>query len=167
MRYIKKINYEEFNNIIKFPKILQIIPFKDLSWNINIQDYIDNLDIEIIERNNAVFALIAINENLSKYKVYFFAYIDEKNRLRAYIPKHGNLYNPWTLSHFGNESPFDGFHSLKSITRMPKQYYEFVPELGNFQETEQYINDFEKTNLEENKEKMISEFLYFHEVLIK
>jgi len=165
MRYIKNLNYDEFYNIIKHKKIFSIISSKDLNWNININEYIENdnaINTEIIEKDNNIFALISLQDNFSKYKVYFIAYIDEKYRLRAYIPKHGNLYNPWTGSHFGNESIYDAYSSLKSITRMPKQYYEEDKENGGYKETEQYKNDFERVNLEEDKSLMIKEFLYFH-----
>ena len=165
MQYVKKINYDEFNNIIQHKKLFSIISPKDLNWNININEYLDKLDIEILEKNNMIFGLVSIKDNLSKYKVYFITYIDDKNRLRAYIPKHGNLYNPWTFTHFGNESIYDQDFSLKSITRMPKKYYEEDNETGGYKETEQYKIDFEQTELKENKEKMINEFLYFHEVL--
>ena len=164
MRYVKKIKYTEFNNIIKHYQILKIIPVKDLNWNININDYIDNnkVKVEIIRKNKMIFALVALINDLSQYKVYFFAYIDNKNRLRAYIPKYGNLYNPWTYCHFGNESPFN--FSLKSITRMPEQYYEENKELGGYKETEQYKIDFENNKLKEDKQLMINEFLTFFEV---
>ena len=45
---------------------------------------------------------------------------------------------------------------------MPKQYYEEDKEHGGYKETEQYKIDFEQTNLKDDKESMINEFLYFH-----
>ena len=162
MQYIKQLNHNEFNNIVKHNKIFSIISPKDLNWNININEYIDKLAVEIIEKNNDIFALVSITDDFSKYKVYFIAYVDMKDRLRAYIPKHGNLYNPWTASHFGNESIYDEYVSLKSITRMPEKYYEEDEETGNYKETEQYKIDFEQANLKENKDSMINEFLYFY-----
>lgn len=162
MQYIKQLNYNEFNNIVKHNKIFSIISPKDLNWNININEYLDKLNVEIIEKDNNVFALVSISDDFSKYKVYFITYVDMQDRLRAYIPKHGNLYNPWTVSHFGNESIYDEYVSLKSIARMPKKYYEEDEENGGYKETEQYKIDFEQANLKENKDLMINEFLYFY-----
>lgn len=158
MRRVYPFTYEEFNNILKYKNILSIISPDDLSWNIFVD--IDKTEIETFCKNNISFALVAVNDDLSKYKVYFIVYVDDKLRLRAYIPQYGNLYNPWTFSHFGEESPYD--YSSKSITKMPKQYYEINKKYGGYKETKHYIKDFEETELKEDKDLMIKEFLYFH-----
>lgn len=171
MRYVYNFTEEEFNNIMSSKQILRSISTKDLNWYININDYINvdkveefsnSLDIEVITRDKITFALVSLKDKLSKYKVYFIAYVDDQLRLRAYIPQYGNLYNPWTICHFGNESPF--IDSPRSLKKMPEQYYEEDKELGGYKYSEQYYIDFENANLKEDKELMIQEFLHFHKL---
>jgi len=42
-----------------------------------------------------------------EYPVYFIVYISNKKELRAYIPKHGNMWNKLTKEAFGNDEDAD------------------------------------------------------------
>lgn len=156
-RLVLSLNTEILDKILCNKKILHYIPTQDFLPSIDISK-LDNIHIEkSIKKKNLVFSLAKVQNENDVYPIYFILYVDNKNRLRAYIPKHGNLYNPWCLCAFGDESIF--INSIKSITRMPKKYYELDEDKGFYKESQQYINDFEKTKLKEDKNQMINEFI--------
>lgn len=162
MRKVYSFSFDEFSNIMQHKQILRTISPIDLNWNVDLDDCVinDRVQVEVMNKQGITFALVALKSELSKYNVYFIAYVDKDLRLRGYMPQYGNLYNPWTGTFFGEESPFK--RSQRSITQMPKIYYEEDKENGGYKETEKYKKDFEEANLKENKEEMIKEFLYFH-----
>ena len=156
-RIMKNVSVEELKEYVQSNTLNQI-PLKDLlpnlSYNID-----DEVNIQFDTINNRNFAWVQLKKELETYSIYFICYIDTHDRLRAFVPKHGNLYNPWTYSAFGAESIYP--NSPKSITNMPKQYYQLNKEKGVYEETEQYKKDFEQANLKENKQMMLNEFFKF------
>ena len=152
-RYAKLITKNELSLLVNDKKNLLKIPYKDF----NLEIHLDDINIDIEENNKLVFALISAKAHHETLPIYFIAYVDTKNRLRAFVPKHGNLYNPWTGTAFGSERAWKV--KAKSITNMPKQYYEENIEQGGYKETQQYKDEFE--HLQPNIEAMINEFTKF------
>ena len=159
-RMVKQINIDLLTKILSYKSILYKIPIEDLLPNIDISD-LNNINICTIKQlNNFTFGLVYVKNKNDDYPIWFIVYIDNKNRIRAYVPKHGNLYNPWCLTAFGNESVFS--NSRKSLCLMPEKYYMLNKEDGLYKETEQYNKDFIKKRLHENLDKMYYEFINLH-----
>ena len=156
-RIMKNVSLAELEELAQIDK-LNKIPLKDLLPNLSYTKK-DDIAIELDTVNNRNFAWVKAKKELETYPIYFICYIDTHSRLRAFVPKHGNLYNPWTYCAFGDESVYA--NSPKSITNMPKQYYQLNKDTGVYEETEEYKKDFEQTILKENKQMMLDEFFKF------
>lgn len=156
---VKQIHIDLLKRILKHKSILYKIPIQDLLPNIDISD-LNNVNICTVKsKKDITFGLVSVQNKNDDYPIWFIVYIDNKNRIRAYVPKHGNLYNPWCLSAFGNESVFINSH--KSLSLMPEKYYKLEDD-GLYKETEQYTQDFIKHRLHENLDKMYNEFINLH-----
>lgn len=163
-RKVKNIKPEMLDLILKTKQILYFIPQNDLLPNIDISD-INTIHIsDAINKDHFTFSIINVKRDIDVYPIYFIVYIDEKNRLRGYTPKWGNLYNPWTNSSFGAESIL--LNSPKSLAYMPKKYIREPNEneMG-MQVTDEYINEFEKSELHVDINQMINEFIHLHEAV--
>lgn len=162
-RYAKIITIDELKIKLEDHKNFATIPYKDFNLEIHTWSPTENIEYQIdgpIQKNNLVFAIVSVKSEWDTLPISFIAYIDEQNRLRAFLPKHGNTYNPWTATHFGSERAWE--HRPKSITKMPDQYYELDKEHGGNKTSEQYEKEF--VNMQPNKELMIKEFLRFVKV---
>ena len=155
-RYAKIITKKELENKLIDKKNLLTVPYKDLNLEVHLSED-DKVNIDIKENNNLIYALVSAQSNYEILPIYFMVYIDCEDRLRAFLPKHGNTYNPWTATAFGSERAWKT--KTKSITDMPEQYYEDNKEQGGYKETQQYKDDF--YNLQPNIELMTQEFLKF------
>lgn len=156
-RYAKANAREKLSKKLEDKKNLYTIPYKDFNLEVHIQEDADIIIDDIQEHNNLAFAMVSVKSTYDNLPIYFITYIDQQDRLRAFLPKHGNTYNPWTATHFGSERAWEV--KTKSITRMPKQYYEENIEQGGYKPTQLYKDEF--LNMQANKEMMINEFLRF------
>ena len=159
-RYAKAITIEEMDN--KFTngvnKALLQIPNKD----IGVEIHFDKIDIsKTINYNGLVIRWVSIASEWDSVPITFAVYIDKQDRLRAYLPKHGNTYNPWTATAFGSERAWP--NQRHSICNMPEEYYEENTVQGGFKETEQYKNEFE--NLQSDINLMRNELLAYIKVM--
>ena len=163
-RIAKKITIEELTEKLKDISILRTIPKHDIFSGVHVGNVEgDKVDIVSIQsKNELTFAVVSTMNDWETYPIYFIAYIDTQDRIRAFVPKNGNTYNPWTLTGFGGEQIAN--HSRHSIVQMPEQYYETDSETGLYKPSEQYKKEFEDTKLEENIDVMINEFYQFVKV---
>lgn len=159
-RYAKRITKDELQEKLNDKNNFQTIPYKDFNLEIHLQDDADIIIDDIQDNNGLVFSLVSTKTAWDSLPIYFIAYIDEQDRLRAFLPKHGNSYNPWTATHFGSERAWSTLN--RPITNMPEEYYEKNEEQGGFQPTQKYKDEF--LNMSINKIMMINEFLKFIQV---
>ena len=164
MRYAKIISKEELNDYLKDQQNLLKIPLTDYLPNMHCIIGQDEIIINPAEENEQlIYTLISIKAPYETYPIYFYVYMDESDHLRAYVPQRGNIYNPWTLSAFGDESVYD--NSQKSISNMPPQFYKKKYKYGSIlKETSKYKKKFEHKQLIANKDLMLNEFLHFVKV---
>lgn len=156
-RFAKQISKDELSQVLADKKNLYTIPYKDFNLEIHIQEDAEININPVEEQNDIVYSLISVKGIYDSLPIYFIAYIDELNRLRAFLPKYGNTYNPWTGTHFGSERAWR--IKARSITNMPEQYYEENKEQGGYQPTQLYKDEF--LNMRADTNKMINEFLQF------
>lgn len=160
-RYMKKVSYDELlertgKEEKDWTRALFEIPNDDFKVELSGKLTIE----EPISVNDSYASLCYVENEFGEAPVFFFMYIDEKDRTRAYIPKDGNTYNPWTLTAFGNERIHD---SKLCINNMPEKYFEEDTEKGGYKETSVYKEEFGDGKVKKwiDKEKMKNEFMKY------
>ena len=162
-RIAKIITKTDFKKKVN-KEMLLTIPYKDLLPNIHCNLKEDTIHIsKPYKIDKLVFSIVDICAPYEIYPIYFAVYIDTKDRLRAFFPKHGNTFNPWTYTAFGDESPYDW--SPKSVKLMPKQYYQQDDQIVNaYKASDEYVKEFENNPIKENIDLMIKEIITFIKV---
>lgn len=78
-------------------------------WNDNKEHlYINKYNMELITIDDKQIPIICAHAGGDwEEPVYFIVYLDDKNKLRMYIPKCGNVYNALTKEALGNDEDLD------------------------------------------------------------
>ena len=149
-KYALRITANELQKRVT-PDEIAKIPDDDLPLLLHFEDYHISLPKTY---GDLTVCWVDAKSKTDAAPVYFVVYIDVNNKLRGFLPKHGNLYNPWTATAFGDEKIHDGIHS---ISNMPKKYWQVDNEHNCYAETNEYHKQFDDVSRFFNMETMENE----------
>ena len=107
--FLECIIYENYINCDKDRSIY--FDFENIAnfWDDNKEHfYINKYNMELINIDNKQVPIICAYAGGDwEEPVYFIVYLDDKNKLRMYVPKCGNVYNNLTKEALGNDEDLD------------------------------------------------------------
>lgn len=131
---VSKINFDFENFYFMKEEEYTDSDFSSEKEEISEYENLENYDIYTLE-NGLTYCLCCAGGDWEE-PVYFIVYIDNKNKLRAYVPSKGNTYNLKYKCAYGSEENCENYEEDENCDETEKEY----PQL-NIEEFNKDITD--------------------------